>query len=98
MIVEKAIRMAELMKIPVLGLVENYSYVKCPDCGREIRVFGESRIEETAKRYGVPLLCRIPLDPALAKLSDDGQIERIPEGIFEGAADEIERVLPIRKD
>ncbi|MBP5428376.1 MAG: Mrp/NBP35 family ATP-binding protein [Clostridia bacterium] len=98
MIVEKAIRMAELMKIPVLGLVENYSYVKCPDCGREIRVFGESRIKETAKRYGVPLLCRIPLDPALAKLSDDGQIELLPEGIFEGAADEIERVLPIKND
>ena len=98
MIVEKAINMANLMKIPVLGLIENYSYVKCPDCGREIRVFGESKIEETAKRLGVPLLARIPLDPELAKLSDNGQIELLPEGIFEGAADEIERVLPPEKD
>ena len=88
MIVEKAINMANLMKIPVLGLIENYSYVKCPDCGREIRVFGESKIEETAERLGVPLLARIPLDPELAKLSDNGQIELLPEGIFEGAADE----------
>ena len=98
MIVEKAINMANLMKVPVLGLIENYSYVKCPDCGREIRVFGESRIEETAKRLGVPLLARIPLDPALAKLSDDGQIELLPDGIFDAAADEIERVLPPEKD
>ena len=98
MIVEKAINMANLMKIPVLGLIENYSYVKCPDCGREIRVFGESKIEETAKRLGVPLLARIPLDPELAKLSDNGQIELLPEGIIEGAADEIERVLPPEKD
>ena len=94
MIVEKAIRMADLMKIPVLGLVENYSYVKCPDCGREIRVFGDSKIEETAKRHGVPLLARIPLDPELAKLADAGQIELLASPEFEAAADQIERALP----
>ena len=98
MIVEKAIRMADLMKIPVLGLVENYSYVKCPDCGREIRVFGDSRIEETAKRHGVPLLARIPLDPELARLADAGQIELLSGDVFEAAADEIERVLPVAKE
>ena len=97
MIVEKAIRMADLMKIPVLGLVENYSYVKCPDCGREIRVFGESKIEETAKRHGVPLLARIPLDPELAKLSDAGRIELLSSDVFDAAADEIERALPVAK-
>ena len=97
MIVEKAIRMADLMKIPVLGLVENYSYVKCPDCGREIRVFGDSKIEETAKRHGVPLLARIPLDPELARLADAGQIELLSGDVFEAAADEIERVLPVAK-
>ena len=97
MIVEKAIRMADLMKIPVLGLVENYSYVKCPDCGREIRVFGDSRIEETAKRHGVPLLARIPLDPELARLADAGQIELLSGDVFEAAADEIERALPPKK-
>ena len=97
MIVEKAINMAALMKVPVLGLVENYSYVKCPDCGREIRVFGESKIEETAKRLGVPLLARIPLDPVLASLSDAGQIELLSSDVFDAAADEIERVLPIEK-
>ena len=98
MIVEKAIRMADLMKIPVLGLVENYSYVKCPDCGREIRVFGDSKIEETAKRHGVPLLARIPLDPELARLADAGQIELLSCDVFEAAADEIERVLPVAKE
>ena len=98
MIVEKAIRMADLMKIPVLGLVENYSYVKCPDCGREIRVFGDSRIEETAKRHDVPLLARIPLDPELARLADAGQIELLSGDVFEAAADEIERVLPLAKE
>ena len=98
MIVEKAIRMADLMKIPVLGLVENYSYVKCPDCGREIRVFGDSKIEETAKRHGVPLLARIPLDPELARLADAGRIELLSGDVFEAAADEIERVLPVAKE
>ena len=98
MIVEKAIRMAELMKIPVLGLVENYSYVKCPDCGREIRVFGESKIEETAKRLGVPLLAKIPLDPELARLADNGQIELLASPEFEAAADMIERALPPKNE
>ncbi|MBR6053076.1 MAG: Mrp/NBP35 family ATP-binding protein [Clostridia bacterium] len=98
MIVEKAIRMAEMMKIPVLGLIENYSYVKCPDCGKEIRVFGESKIEETAKRLGVPLLARIPLDPELARLADNGQIELLASDAFDAAADEIERALPPKNE
>ena len=95
MIVEKAIRMADLMKIPVLGLVENYSYVKCPDCGKEIRIFGESKIEETAKRHGVPLLARLPIDPEFARLSDAGQIELLSSDVFEAAADAIEKACPV---
>ncbi len=95
MIVEKAIRMADLMKIPVLGLIENYSFVKCPDCGKEIRIFGESKIGETAKRHGVPLLARLPIDPEFARLSDSGQIELLSSDVFDAAADEIERALPL---
>ena len=97
MIVEKAIRMADLMKIPVLGLVENYSYVKCPDCGKEIRIFGESKIEETAKRHGVPLLARLPIDPEFARLSDAGQIEGLSSEAFDAAADAIEKACPVNQ-
>ena len=63
MIVGKAMKMAELMNIPVLGLVENMSYIQCPDCGKKLYPFGESRIEETAAAYHVPVLSRIPIDP-----------------------------------
>lgn len=75
MIVAKAVNMAKMMNVPVIGLVENMSYVKCPDCGKEIHIFGESHIEEVAARYGLPLLGRIPIDPTLASLVDAGQIE-----------------------
>ena len=67
MIVKKAFNMAEMMKIPVLGIVENYSYVKCPDCGKEIKVFGESHIDEIAKELGVPVLGKMPIDTAIAE-------------------------------
>ena len=66
MIVGKAVKMAEMMNIPVLGLVENMSYFKCPDCGKEYPVFGESRLEEVAAEYGVDVLGRLPIDPKLA--------------------------------
>lgn len=67
MIVKKAYNMAKQMNIPVLGIVENYSYVKCPDCGKEIKVFGESHIEEIAKELGVPVLGKMPIDPAISE-------------------------------
>ena len=67
MIVKKAFNMAGMMKIPVLGIVENYSYVKCPDCGKEIKVFGESHIDEIAKELGVPVLGKMPIDTAIAE-------------------------------
>ena len=67
MIVKKAANMAEQMNIPVLGIVENYSYVKCPDCGREIRIFGESHIDEIAAGMNVPVLGKMPIDVTLAE-------------------------------
>ena len=75
MIVEKAVNMAGLMKIPVLALVENMSYFKCPDCGKEHRIFGESHIDEIAAKHGIGTVCRIPIDPALAAATDSGEIE-----------------------
>lgn len=79
MIVEKAVNMAAMMNIPVIGLVENMSYVKCPDCGKEIRIFGDSHIEQIAVAHHIPLLGRIPVEPKLAAASDAGMIE-----LFEG--------------
>ena len=95
MIVEKAVRMAKMMNIPVLGLVENYSFVKCPDCGKELHVFGESKVKELAERNEIPLSARMPLDPALAALCDKGVIELAEVDYLDAFADEIERSLPI---
>ena len=75
MIVAKAANMAKLMNIPILGIVENMSYVKCPDCGKEIKIFGEGNTAETAKELGVPVLAKIPFDRELSKLCDNGCIE-----------------------
>ncbi len=75
MIVQKAVKMAQMMNIPVLGIVENMSYAVCPDCGKKIMVYGESHTAEIAKEYGIPLLAQIPFDPALAKCVDMGVIE-----------------------
>ena len=77
MIVKKASNMAEMMKIPVLGIVENYSYVKCPDCGKEIKVFGESNIDEVAEELGVPVLGKMPIDMAYASKADSGAFDQI---------------------
>ena len=81
MIVSKAVNMAKMMNIPVLGFVENYSYLECPDCGRRISVFGDSRLDEVAAHYSLPVLARLPIDPVLAKLVDGGKIEeaKLPE-------------------
>lgn len=84
MIVSKAVKMAEMMEIPILGIVENMSYVKCPDCGREIRVFGESRLEETAKKHQIPVLARLPFDPALSAACDQGAIESFQGNWLDG--------------
>lgn len=75
MIVEKAVKMANMMKIPVLGLVENMSYFTCPDCGKKISVFGKSHIDEIAASYQLPVLGKLPIDPELAHQCDLGVIE-----------------------
>ena len=75
MIVEKAVNLANMVNIPVLGIIENYSYFKCPDCGKEHRIFGESRIESVAEKHGIPRTARIPIDPKLAAACDKGAIE-----------------------
>ncbi|MCI8465524.1 MAG: Mrp/NBP35 family ATP-binding protein [Lachnospiraceae bacterium] len=75
MIVAKAVKMAELMKIPVVGLVENMSYFRCPDNGKDYQIFGESHIHEVAEEHGLPVLARIPIDPKLASACDGGYIE-----------------------
>lgn len=92
MIVGKAVKMAEMMNIPVLGLVENMSYFKCPDCGREYPVFGESRLEEVAAEYGVDVLGRLPIDPKLAAACDKGMIELFEGDWLDGAADKVEKL------
>ncbi len=75
MIVSKAVKMAQMMNIPVLALVENMSYVQCPDCGKKINIFGESHADEIAGKFGIPFVARIPIDPELAALCDAGRIE-----------------------
>ena len=87
MIVEKAANMAKMMNIPVYGLVENMSSVKCPDCGKEIKVFGESHIDAIAEKFGYDLLGRIPMDPKLSALVDKGWIEMMDNDYLETAAD-----------
>ena len=79
MIVEKAVNMAKMMNIPVLGIVENMSYISCPDCGKKIYPFGESKTAQVALEHGVPLLAQLPLDPALARMCDTGVIELFNE-------------------
>ena len=75
MIVGKAVKMAQMMDIPILGLVENMSYAICPDCGKELHVFGESKLDETARQYGITVMDGLPIDPALSALCDKGNIE-----------------------
>ena len=89
MVVAKAVRMAELMNIPILGIVENMSYFTCPDCGREIKVFGDSHVEEIATIYGIPLLARLPIDPAAAAACDSGKVESIDTAPIQPALDKI---------
>ncbi len=91
MIVAKAVRMAEMMNVPVLGLVENMSYFKCPDCGKEHAVFGESRVEAVAKEFGIEHFTRLPIDPVVAAMVDAGEVESVPGDQLAGLADYIEK-------
>ena len=94
MIVEKAVNMANMMNVPVLGLVENMSYLACPDCGKKIALFGEDgALEAAAKEMGVPMLAKLPMDASVAALCDSGEIERVLCEELDGAADAVEALL-----
>ncbi|MBO5197947.1 MAG: P-loop NTPase [Lachnospiraceae bacterium] len=97
LIVAKAVNMAKAMNIPVLGLVENYSYVQCGKCGEKISVFGKSHAEETAAKFGFPLLAKLPIDPAIAEAVDAGQIEGLTGEWLDDAANYLENMLPVEK-
>ena len=98
MIVSKAANMAKMMNVPVLGLVENMSYIKCPDCGKEIKVFGESHIEEVAEKFGYDLLARIPMDSKLAALVDRGMIELMENNYMDKAAQAVIEKLNLTQE
>ena len=93
MIVGKAVQMAEMMKVPILGIVENMSYVLCPDCGKHINVFGDSHVDETGKKYNLPVLAKMPLNPEFAKEADAGMIETFAGDYLDGAADAVAKLL-----
>ena len=90
MVVEKAVNMAKLMNVPILGLVENMSSAVCPDCGKAINIFGDSKAEATGKLYGNPVLAKIPIDPRLTALVDKGSIEIMDNNYLSAAADAVE--------
>ena len=89
MIVSKAVKMANMMHIPVLGFVENYSYLECPDCGKRIEVFGKSHLDEIAAEFGLPVLARLPINPKVAECYDSGLMETVAT---ERVADVLEAV------
>jgi len=91
-IVEKAVKMAQLMNIPVLGLVENMAYFECPDCGNRHYIYGESRVEDTAEMHGIPVTASLPINPALAAACDAGLIETVSGDWLNALADSIEKM------
>jgi len=95
MIVTKAVNMAKIMNIPVIGVIENFSWLECPDCGKRISVFGESKLDEAAAELGLDILARLPIDPKLAALCDRGMIELMDNEYLERCADIITGKLAV---
>ncbi|MDE7401041.1 MAG: Mrp/NBP35 family ATP-binding protein [Clostridia bacterium] len=93
MIVKKAVNMANMMNVPILGIVENMSYIKCPDCGRKISVFGESGVDAIALENGIPAVAKIPIDPELTKAADSGKIEELEHNYLSDFLDKIVKNL-----
>ena len=91
MIVSKAVKMANMMHIPVLGFVENYSYLQCPDCGKKIQVFGKSNLDEVAKQFDIPVLARLPIDPKVAEAYDNGLMETVATDIMADVVTAVEK-------
>lgn len=99
MIVAKAVKMADKMNVPVLGIVENMSYIECPDCGKHIEVFGKSKLDEVASDYRLTVLDRLPIVPALTEACDKGRIEtELPEGMLPRALESVGNVAPHETD
>jgi Mrp family chromosome partitioning ATPase len=94
MVVRKAAHMAASLSIPIVGLVENMSYVECPGCGERIEIFGPSQAQSTADQLGVPLLAQIPLDPELARRCDAGEVELYTNEVVEALATQVLQRLP----
>ena len=95
MIVAKAVNMAEKMNVPILGIVENMSYIECPDCGKKIEVFGKSKLPEVAERYNLEILGQLPINPALAEACDKGEVETaLPDGMLPQAVSAVEAIAP----
>lgn len=92
MIVKKAYNMANMMNIPVLGVVENFSYLKCPDCGKEIKLFGESHIDEAAQEMGVAVLGKMPLDPSFAEAADAGKFYAVENAYLDAAVEKLKGI------
>ena len=91
MIVSKAVKMANMMHIPVLGFVENYAYLQCPDCGKKINVFGKSHLDEVAAQFDLPILARLPFDPAVAEACDNGLMETVNTDALNQAVEAVKR-------
>ena len=91
MIVTKAVKMANMMHIPVLGFVENYSYLQCPDCGKKIEVFGKSKLDAVAAEFGLPVLARLPIDPKVAEAYDSGLMETVDTEAMAAAIAAVEK-------
>ena len=89
MIVGKAVKMANMMNIPVLGIVENMSFFECPDCKKKIEIFGKSKIDETAKEYNIDTISKLPINPDFARLADDGKIEEFSYDYLDNIVDKI---------
>ena len=94
MVVEKAVNMARMMNVPVLGLVENMSYLSCPDCGKKIDIFGHSKAKALAAEYGIPAVARMPLDARISSLADAGRIEDYETDALQEVFEEIEKAEP----
>lgn len=90
MIVSKAVKMAQMMHIPVLGFIENYSYLQCPDCGKKIEVFGKSKLDEVADAFNIPVLARLPINPDVAAAYDSGLMETVNTDAVSGVIEAIQ--------
>ena len=97
MIVGKAVNMAKAMNVPILGLVENYSYISCGNCGEKISVFGESHVDEVSAKYHIPVLDRVPIDPVIPASVDKGNVEELQVPYLDATADYIEKQCPIEE-